>query len=782
MATLFDRIKSNSKQVKTGSQLFETTPDTLASVTAGQGLVPGAAVSPGAAAGLGVTKDQAKMAGSGAQLESVVRESIQPSKTYRPEITGPRTLKTEEEKAREARAAQAESLQGLGPRLSTLVRQSAAEQFAAASAAGTLVKPVFQEAEFKKAYPELTDEQVARIKASVESGTPDVNLLKDLGISLGAKSAEEAMATLAKYVKQPEATIATVVGGTLGPDAKLSSLTPEQYKDFGLAEAAKALGLSDEEMRNLSISELQAKVEALASQDFTRVEELNRIANDPSYPENVRQDAQRQLRDLSSVSVAATEADMEKLNQEVQSADTFTIGDKTYSIEELLSDATLTSIVVAYLDGEDPDYVDTLKRDFFELATFIDDNRAALKAVAAKLGSGVKDLADTQIFNASLEKVNGVDLGAFNKETITDYDPNTPKNERYPTTPAHQLVMNDTGVPASELAKWQGNKLTYTQFLSDITKLNPAIAKEFANYDYQTIMDKVNNSGLTFNEYFNAYTNYQRDINAIADRANINDLGAVTSTIGTASDMAAFVKDYRLRQELGLPQISDKYTKLYKLIDSDGDGKVDDAGVIRKNMEDYYGTSVDVNKPTLKDLLSGSKIAQAAESTDAIYRAVKDGILDEAELDAIMATKDDKQLAKLYDILSSKGALVQADSSLMGKYTEGMRNRAIEVLGTERARYVTESTDALMAAHNNEVYAGVGATGRGKYTTQIKDRADALLKKYTSDISSVETAIANTTNPAQKSMFYESLTKLIQLKGLAEQDAIMAPFGGRLDV
>ena len=782
MATLFDRIKSNSKLVKTGSQLFETTPDTLASVTAGQGLVPGAAVSPGAAAGLGVTKDQAKMAGSGAQLESVVRESIQPSKTYRPEITGPRTLKTEEEKAREARAAQAESLQGLGPRLSTLVRQSAAEQFAAASAAGTLAKPVFQEAEFKKAYPELTDEQVARIKASVESGTPDVNLLKDLGISLGAKSAEEAMATLAKYVKQPEATIATVVGGTLGPDAKLSSLTPEQYEEFGLSSAAKALGLSDEEMRNLSISELQAKVEALASQDFTRVEELNRIANDPSYPENVRQDAQRQLRDLSSVSVAATEADMEKLNQEVQSADTFTIGDTTYSIEELLSDATLTSIVVAYLNDTDPDYVATLKQSFPELAAFIESNRAALKDVASKLGSGTKDLADTQIFNASLEKVNGVDLGAFNKETITDYDPNTPKNERYPTTPAHQLVMNDTGVPASELAKWQGNKLTYTQFLSDITKLNPAIAKEFANYDYQTIMDKVNNSGLTFNEYFNAYTNYQRDINAIADRANINDLGAVTSTIGTASDMAAFVKDYRLRQELGLPQISDKYTELYKLIDSDGDGKVDDAGVIRKNMEDYYGTSVDVNKPTLKDLLSGSKIAQAAESTDAIYRAVRDGILDEAELDAIMAIKDDKQLAKLYDILSSKGALVQADSSLMGKYTEGMRNRAIEVLGTERARYVTESTDALIAAHNNEVYAGVGATGRGKYTTQIKDRADALLKKYTSDISSVETAIANTTNPAQKSMLYESLTKLIQLKGLAEQDAIMAPFGGRLDV
>jgi hypothetical protein len=760
------------------------------------------------------------MAGSGAQLESVVRESIQPSKTYRPEITGPRTLKTEEEKAREARAAQAESLQGLGSRVSTLVKQSMDKALMTEGADATrvvneklLATPKFLTDEFAKAYPGIDPTQAAAIAAAVEKGdlSKIPTIFKDLGISLGAKSAEEVMATLSRYVKQPEATIATAVANTLGPDVKLSSLTDDDYRNFGLAEAAKALGLKDEEMKSLSLSELQAKVEALASQDFTRVEELNRIANDPAYPENVRQDAQRQLRDLSSVSVAATEADMEKLNQEVQSADTFTIGDTTYSVKELLTDATLTSIVTAYLE-DDPDYIETLKNTAPDLAAFIDSNRAALKDIAKDLGEGVKSLADTQIFNASLEKVNGVDLGAFNKETITGYDPNAPKDKPYTTTSAHQLVMNDAGVPAQDKEVWQGMKPVYTKFLADMASFNPLLAKDLADDDYTQMMTKFRNSGMdSFNEYINAYTNFQRDLVTLNNTAADSDTADATiaSTIGNRSELEAFVKDYRLRQELGLPQIPGKFTSLYSILDSNGDGKLDDSVAVLNAMKGHYGltlekmaelpTTFDKDKPRLKDLLSAGKTAQTTESTDAIYRAVRDGILDEAELDAIMAIKDDKQLAKLYDILSSKGALVQADSSLMGKYNEGIRNRAIEVLGSERSKFITEPVENIATAQETALYEGLdptitdmlkrgvtmsGAVGVGAKTTQrllgearniLKARADKLQANYDNNIKQIEALLAGTTNTTQASILRQAIDNIKQLKSRLDVSLNPAP-------
>jgi len=791
MATLFDRIKANSKLVKTGSQLFETTPDSLASVTQDQGLVPGAAVSPVAAAGLGTTKDQAKMAGSRAQIDKVIRESIEPSKTYRPEIIGPRTLKTEEEKARETRAAQAESLKGLGTRVSTLVQQSIDKSLMTAGAEATrianeklLAKPKFLIDEFTRAYPGIDPKQATAIASAVEAGdlSKIPTLFKDLGISLGAKSAEEAMATLSKYVKQPEATIATAVAGALGQDVKLSSLTDEQYRDFGLAEAAKALGLNDTDMKELSLSELQAKVEALSSQDFTRVEELSRIANDPAYPENVRQDAQRQLRDLSAVGVVATEADMEKLNQAVQSADSFTIGDNTYTVKDLLTDATLASIVTAYLEDE-PEYKEAVRNSSPALAAFIDANRAALKSVAKDLGEDVKTLADTQMFNASLEKVNGVDLGAFNKETIKDYDSNTPKDKPYTTTPAHQLVMNDVGVPAQDKEVWAGMKPVYTKFLADMAAINPVLAKDLADDDYTQLMTKFRNSGMgSFNEYINAYTNFQRDLVTLNNTAADNTAAdaAIASTIGNRADLEAFVKDYRLRQELGLPQIPGKFTSLYSILDSNGDGKLDDSVSVLNAMKGHYGlttakmdslpTGFDANKPRLTELLTAGKAAQTAESTDAVYRAVRDGTLTSEEVDAVLATRDDKQLAKLYDILNNKGAIVKAEASLTPKYNEDARNRAVATVGPDNAKYLTESLDALKAAAEEEIIGPVKDPFAKDYrsTADIKERANRLIKQYEAASTRIANQAVRVTNPAELSALRQALDNLSWLKFEAE--------------
>lgn len=676
MASLFDKLKLNTNPSKIGTQLFEGGQDTLASTVRQQGLAPGAAVSPLAASGLGVTKDQAKMAGTAAQVQSAVRESVAPGKQLaapKPE----RVIASAAEQEAKRKQKELESIQGLGSRIATLIDQSVKAQAEAALAAGTIAKPVFKLEEFKKAYPGLSDEQYKRIGDSLSSGEPDVNLFKDLGIIPSEKSADEAIAILSKYAEAPTTTIATNLANTFGPDTKLAAFTPEQYQDYGLANAAKVLGLSDAEMQNLTINELQGRISALGQAEFSRAEELSRIANDAYYPASVREDAQRQLRELSSTGVLASEADMQKLDQAIQSADTVTIGDTTYTVQELLSDATLTSIVTAYLDPANAKYAETLKSTMPALAAFIESNKAALKTMSDKLGSGTKELAKIQVENDKLKNVNSVDMTGFNAAVIPGYDPDKPQKELITTTPAHQLIMNDAGVPPEAKTQWQAMKQPYTQFLADMANLNSDVAKEFAGYDYKTLMSKFTNSGYAnFNEWVNDYTKYQRDIN-IVNNTNASDEVVVLNTLGPTSELNSFLKNFYLRQELGLGQIDTKYAPLYQMLDEDKNGQIDDLNTIRKRIKAYYGSSVNLSKDGLMKLMNGAKTAQAALTDDALTKAVMDGSLTPEEVDTVIATNDDKQLSKLYDILNSKGAVVKADTSLASKVESAQYERSI---------------------------------------------------------------------------------------------------------
>src|SRR5210317_1085034 len=114
MATLSEKINKNKSILKQSQGLFETTGESLMSRIRDRGLAPGAGTSPLAASGLGVGPDVAKMAGTGAQMDRAIRESISPDK--RPREPQARMFLTEEEQQEKRRAQQLSNLDRLGER------------------------------------------------------------------------------------------------------------------------------------------------------------------------------------------------------------------------------------------------------------------------------------------------------------------------------------------------------------------------------------------------------------------------------------------------------------------------------------------------------------------------------------------------------------------------------------------------------------------------------------------------------------------------------------------
>lgn len=279
----------------------------------------------------------------------------------------------------------------------------------------------------KEIYPGVTEEQMAAIEGLVskagltEGGKPEDMSAEDLNkvaelLGITDATRDEVIGKIKELITPVSDTVIDNITSTLGPAVALSSLTTEDWQAFGLGSAqdlGNLIGLESDEIQDMTIGDLQKKIDALMMADYDRVEELTRVANDPFYPEALRKAAKAELRDLSSVGVIATEADFNKLNEAVQAADEIEIGDKTYTTEELLSDEQLTVLIASYLEDPESDYSKDLLDDFPALVEFINGNKAALENAIKYLDESIKNKIDISKKNDELNKYSpeeGVDI------------------------------------------------------------------------------------------------------------------------------------------------------------------------------------------------------------------------------------------------------------------------------------------------------------------------------------------------------------------------------------
>lgn len=653
MANLADIVKKNSQLLKRGTSLFEAAPESLANQVNKQGLAPGAAVSPGAAAGLGATADQAKMAGSAAQVEKATRESVRPSRQLG--AVPERMVQSEEEAKTAQRAEELGKLEGLGTRISGLVRGYIAQE-------ANKVKPAaavtFETNKLKNDYPSLTDTQIKKVESAITGGAPDVELFQIFGISpTDAQAAEKLNTALSKYKQTEGAAVIANITASLGPDITLGQLKPEDFEALGLTglgDLTSLLGMEEgTDLSSMTVDELQSKISTLMNQDFDKVDSLSRIANDAFYPANVRADAQRQLRDLSSVGVQATEADMQKLNEEIQSADVIMVGNEEMTVQELLSDEGLTEVITAYLDDKTGEYQKLISGQFPELEAFIKKNKNALTDAAKTLDTSVKSLANVQKENAKLASYGPVDLTDFNKVVYgPGYDPAKPINTAYTPTPAYNILTDSTNGLTDE------QRTDYAAFLKEMAKANPNQAKEYANMSLAEVNAKIP-AGMSWSDYFKGTVTRQKYIDLAKDTTPVNRQ-VVAELLGGEQNYASanqYLKDALLMStfNIGAPLSEDTKT-LMRLLDVNQDGVMDTEESVKKAIQRHYGASVDLKTIDIPTLISKVKSEVSSRTGDALYKAVQDGNLSPSELEGVIA--GGMNPSTLYDLLQAKQKLV----------------------------------------------------------------------------------------------------------------------------
>lgn len=768
MATLADQIKNSGQVVKRGGQLFETAPESLFSTVQKQGAAPGAAVSPEMAAGMGVTPDQAKMAGSGAQVQKAIRESIAPGRQFKE--AGPRVSATVEEEAGRKRKEELAGLEALGTRVGGIVN----EAMKASAAAAPAVVPTFDVDRLKVDKPNLSESQLTKITDAITNNKVDAELYSLFNINpTDAKAGELLAVELEKYKKSPAAQVVAAAQGLLGDDVTLGQFRPEDWQALGLegiGELASLLGETEDGLRVMPLKELQAKINQLTSADFGQVEDLQRIANDPFYPDNVRQAAQAQLRDLSSVGVQATEADMENLNEAVQAGATFTIGGKEYTAAELLSDATMSAVIKAYLEDRDGSYKKELETELPALAAFIETNKAALKASADKLTGASKDLAAVQQDNAKLNGYGPVDLKEFNKLTIEGYDPAKPSNERYQKTEAHKVFE----LPSTILS--DADKATYATFLSQMASASPEVAKQFSGLTLDGIDALVNASGLSWNDYFKEYTNYQANINRLyndglsADRAIQEAFGGQQAYI----DAQAQFKDALLMRKFGVGELDPASKTLLDILDANNDGQIDDPNTLREKLKTYYGSSVNVTKESIPSLLKKLQTNVQMQTGDTLYKMVQDGIIDNNELYAIL--QDGMMTNRVYDLLDKKtGGLstIEGGMDILSSQLEFNATQALDKEGVTRyanpAAAVDEAKKWIDSQPKELERRPVpGTDGRFTETVDVarSKNIQKLLDKTMLDIAKANELLKQAKSPGQKKVYQTTISNLQAVRNL----------------
>ena len=744
MATLADKIKNNSQVVKRGGQLFEAAPESLFATVQKQGLTPGAAVSPEVAASMGVTADQAKMAGSSAQMQKTIRESVAPQRQFKE--AAPRMTASAEEAALRKKQQELEGLKELGTRVGSIVNEAVKE----AAAAVPQAIPSFDADRLKVDRPDLSEAQLGKITGAITTGTVDAELYSIFNINpTDAKAGEQLAAELEKYKKTPAAQMVASAQALLGDDITLGQFRPEDWQALGLegiGELSSLLGETEDALRTMPLKELQAKINQLSSADFGQVEDLQRIANDPFYPDNVRQAAQVQLRDLSSVGVQATEADMESLNEAVQAGSTFTVGGRDYTVAELLTDDTMASVVRAYLEDIDGRYKEEIEKELPELALFIKQNSAALKTASDRLKTGSQELASVQQDNAKLNSYGPVDLKEFNRLTVEGYDPAAPSNTRYAKTAAHRVLELPSTVLSDE------DKTAYATFLSQMSSLSPEAAKQFSGFDLDGIDALVNASGLSWRDYLREYTNYQSNLNKL-NNENLSSDRAVQEAFGGSQayvDARAAFKEAVIMRTFGAGKLDATSNTLLSILDENGDGQIDDANVIREKLKTYYGSSVNVSKESIPSLLKKLTLNVQSQAEDALYRMVQDGVIDNDELQKVI--EDGMMTSRIYDLLEKKtGGLSTAEGG-MDILTQKLESRAVKELEALKILRYADSAAAIADAQK-----WLNANKGVKNTSDFLGRIEA-------DINKISSLLKNTASTAEKRIYQTAIDNLNKMQ------------------
>lgn len=415
------------------------------------------------AQGIGASQDVAKMAGTPNQIRAMVQDSLM-------ERTRTRDLMGESERTNGRARYSVESLQekmnvleGLGSlegripeyiktQLSTAKTVSVPNTVDVAAITGHLASLGIVDDQTAIAAAVKAVEAVRRAGATPAEVYAALKALKiDATISDGTTELATKLrpffrdATIDDIKKQ----IATSLQDF--SDVKLKNLGDDFAPDKDLAtnknEIGAILGLTDEQIGDLTLGEVRSQLKAWKTRNFQDVEILRDVLKDPSYSMYEKDFARQRLAEMGAVGVTSIEQKTNNLEAQIAEGDTVVVGGQAVKVSELMSDPKLKAVIATALDSDEE--LTKLDKTDADLAKWIRANKAALVPVRNELIKGTtKFVEDNKVFADNL-----ADLGTTHKTFMDNVIPGWNN--------AKDVVWSDwLGSPAVDEVKDAAGKIT----------------------------------------------------------------------------------------------------------------------------------------------------------------------------------------------------------------------------------------------------------------------------------------------------------------------------------
>lgn len=383
-------------------------------LTAGQGPVS----DPSGIAAAGGTPDQAKMAGTPAQTQANIEmqkraqdqriaEQEQASAAEQQRLAG-ETLAQQKRYERPSPATEgqqeavqiAQTLNTLGP-VRTRVQSLIQERLQSAQTAATSLQ-VNEQAVASIQDP--AKRQAAQTALNAYITNPTEQNLQAIYDAIGSEKTED----LQQFFTTPEGTVQESFQAAFEIAPTLGSLDLTAA-GVDMAELASTLGIPEAQLQGMTLDQLNQQIAAIEASELNRTEQLQAQLQDPTLSPAMRESIIAELQQMGAAGVIEAERDIEDLQAQIDTANTVDILGREMSVEQLLSDEGLSSLVAQA--ATDPDMLQALKDDpeYASLAGWIEQNKAALSVLAAEYEERGEEFVDLQDKYKELKESLGAD-------------------------------------------------------------------------------------------------------------------------------------------------------------------------------------------------------------------------------------------------------------------------------------------------------------------------------------------------------------------------------------
>lgn len=488
-------------------------------------------------ASMGVSPDQAKMLSPGqssavgsarqraaSALDIGMGGESQVSQARRTEQARAQATGAEQQKLEKSQTLQ--NMGGLGDRVHGLIQKK------------------FSEMTFKPSAEELPEEQRQQelMQWADTAGVPRDQVVAKLNEGKDP-------ATIAAELQSELQAGTAAAGAGAAVDYQDIQVDDQFVSELGFGSAQELSDLLGRDVTGMTVDQLQSAVDAAVQQEYTQAQELRELLNDPSASPALREEARRALRDMGAVGTLSAEDQAEDIAAAVAAADTIEVGGREMTVEELLSDENMESVISEYvaLDEKARAELVASNPELASVYDWVEQHEDAIAGAVEQTKGTAQTLTEER--NKRVEKLQGSGINPeLLRKLYPDYD-----------------SFGDIGEPPTVLKQLQSasNPADLASKLNDIESIDPDLMGELASADEEALRSM----GLLGD-------------NTEENRQRWTETKAVLSAIssGTIEDLATSfgIEPIEMQAELGYLLSTDAIDEgLSRILDADGDNSID---------------------------------------------------------------------------------------------------------------------------------------------------------------------------------------------------------------